>query len=192
MTVCFPAAVAAPSTGLARTRRSLTVPATHCGRVLALWVLTMALTGVGVLVGVLLPGLAPPGTPHPTLYGTGGEAAGIFAPNARVLAAPVILAATRWGTGPITRGLADAIVIVVVLSSPLLVGAALGRHGTQLLAYLPHVPLEWAALSVAAGAWLTARHDRPPARTIAAYTALALAFAAFAAILETLAIPHAA
>jgi len=147
------------------------LPTSHTSRVLALWALTGALTGLGVLLGLLIPALAPAGTPHPTLHGTASEAASIFAHNMRILAAPLILAAARWETGPTTRLLGDAIVAATMIVSPLLVGAAIGDHGLQLLAYLPQLPLEWAALSVAAGAWISARRARLEIPSLVAYAA---------------------
>lgn len=167
------------------------LPTSHTSRVLALWALTGALTGLGVPLGLLIPALAPAGTPHPTLHGTTSEAVSIFAHNMRILAAPLILAAARWGTGRTTRLLGDAIVAATVIVSPLLVGAAIGGHGLQLLTYLPHLPLEWAALSAAAGAWLSARSTRLAASSLVAYAAAAITLAAIAAVVETLAIPHA-
>ncbi|MGH2941629.1 MAG: hypothetical protein ACRDLN_02475 [Solirubrobacteraceae bacterium] len=137
-----------------------------------------------------MPALAPAGTPHPTLHGTAGEATSILAHNLRILAAPLILVAARWATGPITRLLGDAIVAAILIVNPLLVGAAIGEHGPALLAYLPHVPLEWAALSTTAGAWLTGRRARAPARSLVAYAVVALLLAAGAALIETLASPH--
>lgn len=170
-------------------RRRFGLPAADVSVVVQLWALTGALTGLGVLLGLLAPALAPAGTPRPTLHGTLGEAASIWLHNLRILAAPLILAAARWGAGRGTRLLGDAIVTATFLASPLLVGAAIGRHGTQLLAYLPHVPLEWAALSVAAAAWVAARRQRPKIPSLVAYVAAATALAGLAALIETVAIP---
>jgi hypothetical protein len=159
--------------------------------VLALWMLTGALTILGVLLGHTWPAIAAGGTVHPTLHGTVGEASSIFAHNARVLTAPLILATAHWGRGLVTRALGDAIVAATLLVSPLLVGGALGRHGTGLLAYLPHLPLEWAALSIATSAWVTSRRGDTRARTLAAYAAAALLLATTAALVETFTTPHA-
>jgi len=167
------------------------MPTSHAGRAAALWALTGALTAAGVLLGVLVPSSAPAGIPHATLTGTPDEALSIFVHNMRVLAAPLILAAARWGTGRTTRAIGDAVVAATLLANPLLVGAALGRHGTELVPYLPHLPLEWAALSVATGAWLAARRLRLAAHTLVAYAAIATTLAIVAAVLETVAIPHA-
>ena len=164
----------------------------HIRVALALWMLTGALTILGVLLGHTWPALAPGGTAHPTLHGTVGEAASIFTHNARILAAPMILTAARWGRGPVTRALGDAIVAATLLINPLLVGSALGRHGAGLLVYLPHLPLEWAALSITSAAWVTSRHSNTRARTLAAYAAMALLLTATTALVETFTTPHAA
>lgn len=169
----------------------MALPTSPAARVAALWALTGALTGLGVLLGVLVPSSAPGGTPHATLTGTPDEALSIFVHNMRVLAAPLILAAARWGTGRATRLLGDVLVTATLLASPLLVGAALGRHGTELVPYLPHLPLEWGALSVATAAWLAARRQRLRASSLVGYAAIATTLAIIAAILETVAIPHA-
>jgi hypothetical protein len=185
---------AGPAPDLHRSRPTRRVPArplSPIGCVLALWALTGALTGLGILLGLLMPALSPAGAPHPMLRGTAGEAISILSHNLRILAAPLILAAARWAAGPITRLLGDAIVAAIVIVNPLLVGAAIGKHGTGLLAYLPHVPLEWAALSTAAGAWLAARSTRRAGPSLVAYAAAATTLAAIAAVVETLAIPHA-
>jgi hypothetical protein len=188
---CEPDAGSAPDLDRFRpARRFPARPLSSISCVLALWALTGALTGLGVLLGLLMPALAPAGTPHPTLHGTAGEATSILAHNLRILAAPLILVAARWAAGPITRLLGDAIVAAILIVNPLLVGAAIGEHGPGLLAYLPHLPLEWAALSTAAGAWLAARRARASARTLAVYAAVALLLAAAAALIETLASPH--
>lgn len=181
--------------GSSRTRRvrarGRATASTHGRRVLALWMLTGALTALGGLLGLVAPRIAPGGVPQPTLNGTITEAASIFVHNLRVLAGPLILAAARWGHGRTTRAIGDVVVGATVLVSPLLVGATLARHGRSLLAYLPHVPVEWAALSVAAGAWIAARPERLSTRTLAAYVTTTVALAALAAVIETLSIPHA-
>lgn len=166
-------------------------PRGHLTRVGVLWAVTFALTGVGVVIGVAVPVLAPGGTPHATLHGSVEEASGILVHNLRVLAAPVILVAARWSEQRVTCLLGDVIVAAIVVGSPLMVGAALGRHGTDLLRYLPHVPLEWLALSIAAATWLTARvTGRLSARVLAAYATAIVLVAAVAASVETVAVPH--
>jgi len=168
-------------------------PPGHVRCVAAIWMLTIGLTAVGVLLGRLIPALAPGGTPHATLHGTAGEGAGILLHNLRVLAAPVILAGARWAEHRATRLAGDTIVAAIVVCSPITVGAAVGRHGPELVRFLPHVPLEWAALSIAAGVWLTVRrHGRPASLALVAYAIAVLVAAMAAATVETVAVPHAA
>ena len=169
-------------------------PPGHVRCVAAVWMLTVGLTAAGVLLGRLDPALAPGGTPHATLQGSAGEGAGILLHNLRVLAAPVILAGARWAEHPATRLAGDTIVAAIVVCSPLTVGAAIGRHGPELVRFLPHLPLEWAALSIATGAWLTVRRrgGRPASLALVAYAIAVLVAAMAAATVETVAVPHVA
>ena len=168
-------------------------PRGHVRCVAAVWMLTVGLTAAGVLLGRLVPALAPGGTPHATLHGSAGEGAGILLHNLRVLAAPVILAGARWAEHRATRLAGDTIVAAIIVCSPLAVGAAVGRHGSELVRFLPHVPLEWAALSIATGTWLTVRRGgRLAGRALVAYAIAVLVAAMVAATLETVAVPHAA
>jgi hypothetical protein len=168
-------------------------PPGHVRCVAAVWMLTVGLTAAGVLLGRLVPALAPGGTPHATLHGSAGEGAGILLHNLRVLAAPVILAGARWAEHRATRLAGDTIVAAIVVCSPLTVGAAIGRHGPELVRFLPHVPLEWAALSIAAAAWLTVRRGgRLASLALVAYAIAVLVAAMAAAMVETVAVPHVA
>ncbi|MGI9097115.1 MAG: hypothetical protein ACR2H2_01240 [Solirubrobacteraceae bacterium] len=168
-------------------------PRGHIRRVACIWLLTLGLTAAGVVLGLLVPALAPGDTPHATLHGSVGEAAGILLHNLRVLAAPVILAAAHWSEQRATRLVGDVIVAAIVVSSPLVVGVAVGRHGEMLLRFLPHVPLEWAALSIAIATSLTSRTGhRLTGRALAAYGIAVVAAASVAATVETVAVPHVA
>ena len=154
----------------------------------------VALTAVAAAVSAVWPELGPSGQPRPTLHGTPGEVASIFVTNARTLIAPLLLAAGRWHTGRTTRHLGDVIVAALVISNPVMVGLALGRHPIELLAYLPHLPIEDAALAIAASAWIARRvrnRDDPPPASIACYAAVTAAVALLAAFVETHAVPHA-
>jgi len=167
-------------------------PRGHVRCVAAVWMFTVGLTAAGVLLGRLVPALAPGGTPHATLHGSVGEGAGILLHNLRVLAAPVILAGARWAEHRATRLAGDTIVAAIVVCSPLAVGAAVGRHGSELVRFLPHVPFEWAALSLATGAWLTVRRrGRLAGLALVAYAIAVVAAAMAAATVETVAVPHA-
>ena len=151
-----------------------------------------AVTAFGALTGALVPELAPGRTPHRTLHGTLGEAAVIALQNASTLIVALALCAGRWSTHRLTRRLGDVIVTAIVVFNALLVGVALGRYSTQLLAYLPHLPLEDVALSTAAAAWLTHRRGEfgRPRRSVARYAAVTAALTALAALVETYAVPH--
>ncbi|HEV7806757.1 MAG TPA: hypothetical protein VGO80_13110 [Solirubrobacteraceae bacterium] len=154
----------------------------------------VVLTVLGAVASAVWPELGPSRHPRPTLHGTPGEAVSIFVTNARSLIAPLLLSAGRWHTGRATRHIGDAIVAAVVIANPVMVGLALGRHPTELLAYLPHLPLEDAALTIAASAWVVRRlpgADRRPTAHVLRYVALTLAVALLAAVVETYAVPHA-
>lgn len=147
-------------------------------------------TGVGALLAIALPALAPGGPPHPTLHPSLGAADAIFAQNLRVLAAPYLLAAFRFGGTRRSRLAGDLVVAGILGGNALLVGLALGRWQGSLLPYLPQLPLEYLAASVAASAWILARRGSMSWRVLsiqAAVTALLLAGAAAAEVLLT---PH--
>lgn len=151
-----------------------------------------AVTLLAAIASALVPDLGPDRTPRPTLHGTPREAVSIAWHNARSLALPLLLCAGRWHTGRVTGRLGDLLVAAFVLFNALLVGLALGRHPATLPAYLPHIPLEDAAVALAAGAWLARR--RPPASTVvpslARTAALVVVVTIAAAIVETYAVPH--
>lgn len=140
------------------------------------------------------PALAPGGHPHPTLHGTLREARGILAENARLLIVPLLLVAGRWPAGRLTRHLGDLVVALLLVVNAAAIGVALGRFGYPLLAYLPHLPLEDAALASAAGAWLSRRLPHPPAtplRSVSSYAIWTLLLSGAAALVETFLVPHA-
>ena len=153
----------------------------------ALWLLTAG----GALLGLVLPGLAPAGSPHPTLYPNAGAAAGILAQNVRVLAAPYLLALFRFDRTPSTRLTGDLLVAGILATNALRVGLALGRWQIGLLPYLPQLPLEYLAAATAASAWTERRRQPCDLRGLAPkglHTSLLLAAAA---LVEVLATPHA-
>lgn len=77
-------------------------------------------------------------------------------------------------------------------------GASIGRGfaqaGSELFAYLPHLPLEWAALALPAGAWFAfrARPPRERARALVHVAALTGLLVVLAAVVESLTVPVAA
>ena len=153
----------------------------------------VAVTLLGAITSMLVPELGPARAPRPTLRGTPGEAVAIAVTNAQTLLAPLLLSAGRWHTSRVTRRLGDVVVAAIVIANAALIGFALGRHPIALLAYLPHLPLEDAALATAAAAWVTRRAGEragPPPRSVAAYAGLTLALTVLAAFVETYAVPH--
>jgi hypothetical protein len=129
------------------------------------------------------------------LHGTAAEALSIASHNARTLVAPLLLCAGRWHTGRLTRHLGDLLVAALVVANAAVVGAAVGRYPTELPAYLAHMPLEDAAVAIAAGAWFARRLPRRRragvlAPNLARAAALTLVVAIAAAIVETYAVPH--
>ena len=155
----------------------------------------VALTAVAAAVSAVWPQLGPGRQPRPTLHGTPGEVVSIFVTNARTLIAPLLLAAGRWHTGRTTRHVGDVVVAALVISNPVMVGLALGRHSLELLEYLPHLPIEDAALAIAASAWIARRvrsaAESPPPASVARCTAVTAAVALLAAFVETYAVPRA-
>jgi hypothetical protein len=150
-------------------------------------------TLLSAIAAAIAPQLGPATSPHATLRGTPGEAAGILVHNARTLVAPLLLCAGRWHTGRITRHLGDLLAIALVVANAAVVGAAVGRYPTELPAYLPHMPLEDTAVAIAAGAWLA---RRLPGRagalmpSLRRATVVTLVVAIAAALVETYAVPH--
>jgi hypothetical protein len=148
------------------------------------------LTLLASIAGAVDPSLAPSGHPHPTLRGTPGEALSILEHNVRALGAPLILALARWGRGRATRLVGDTIVTAIVVTDTTVVGLALGRFQLALLPYVPQLPLEWTALTLAVCTWAADRRGRRNIRTISRYAAGTIAFTVVAALLETFAVPR--
>jgi hypothetical protein len=150
-------------------------------------------TLLAALAASLVPELGPAAAPHPTLHGSPREAIAIAVTNAQTLVVPLLLAAGRWHTGRVTRHIGDLLVAALVVCNAAIIGLALGRYPTRLPAYLPHLPLEDAALAIAAGAWLARRLPPRPgssAPSVCRTAALTLLVTIAAALVETYAVPH--
>ncbi len=147
-------------------------------------------TLLGGVLAVIDPALAGPVAPHPTLSSRPSEAASILANNALALAAPFGLVALGAGRRALSRRASDLVVAVVIADNTLPVGIALGHWRTALLPYVPQLPLEWAALSSAVGAWLHARDGYADQRELVRLAAVALVLLTAAAGVETWATPH--
>jgi len=125
--------------------------------------------------------------PHPVLAGNLGEVADVLLTNLPALFVPLLLAATLAGQGQAWRLLGDLITAAIMVANAALLGAALGSWGERLLPYLPHLPLELAALTCSSAAWWSRReHPRALWRSAVAVLCLAL----LAALLEVYATPH--
>jgi hypothetical protein len=151
----------------------------------------VALTAVGWLAG--RGGLElTTGVPRDALPAEPGTVLELLAQNTPVAMWPLALVALGWPAIPAIRTLGDLLVVAQLLGHGLLVGAALAAHG-GLWRYLPNLPLEWAAIAVPAGGWLTARArtgavalDR---RALMKAGALTGALLIAAAAVETYAVP---
>jgi protein-S-isoprenylcysteine O-methyltransferase Ste14 len=151
-----------------------------------------SLTLIAAATGAIDRSLVPSTVPHATLTPSIGAWASIVIENARVLALPFGLVAFGIHRGRFSRYLGDAAIAGVLGVNAVRVGLALGRWQGRLLPYLPHVPLEWAAAAIAAGAWLYARthDDQKRGAGLLIQAAITLATLAAAAAVEVLLTPH--
>lgn len=113
----------------------------------------------------------------------------LAAHNLPIAAWPLLLGVAGADRSRTGRSVGDALVLASSAANTLPVGAALGAYGAALLAYVPQLPVEWAALTLGAAAWITERR-RPLSRVerlrwLAAISVSVLA----AAALETMAVP---
>jgi hypothetical protein len=150
-----------------------------------LWIITL----VGAAIGTAVPALTPAGRPHPALDGSLSDFTSIAAVNARILAAPFLMAICRFPAQRCTRRLGDLVIGGVLGANALRVGLALGRWHDRLLPYLPQLPLEWLAAALTAVSWLALRSGVRP-RTALAYLGAVLGLVIAAAAVETIATPH--
>jgi hypothetical protein len=150
----------------------------------------ISLTAAGAVLDTLDPALAGQTLPHPTLTGSVGDAAGILANNARVLAAPFVAITLGFQDSSYGRRAGDALTLLVVGTSALPVGIAIAHWGTSLLPYIPQLPVEWAALATAVSAWLASRHGAVDIASTARRGLATAALLIVAAGLETWCTPH--
>jgi hypothetical protein len=158
-----------------------------------LWALTLAGAGLAALVApapareVLHLTLAGRRAPPASL----GRTLELLAHNLPIAAWPLLLSRLRTHEHAGARALADATVVLCALANALPVAIALGGYGTALLAYVPQLPLEWAALALGYGSWRVQReHPLAPRVRLALLALIGLLMAA-AAVLETVAVPTA-
>jgi hypothetical protein len=157
------------------------------------WVTLAAATALGAAAAIAWPALGPSTRPHATLHPSLGAIASILLNNLRVLAAPFILAAARFGATRTSRLTGDAIVATILASNAAAVGLALGRWRDALIPFIPQLPIEYLAAAVAAAAWLDARRrtSRAGSQIAIASVAATIGLTAAAAAIEVLLTPHA-
>lgn len=160
-----------------------------------IWTATLAAAALVALAGqalalptrhVLGLALTPERNPPPHL----GHILALAAHNTPIAAWPVLLGLTGAAQHPLARRIADGLVLACILVDALPVGAALGAYGTPLIAYVPQLPLEWAAVALGASSWLLQRrHGLTGSARLASLVLIAGALLC-AATLETAAVPH--
>jgi len=163
------------------------------GRVfLGLWGVTFA---GAVLVGLLAReqvreemrlALSAAANPSPSI----GHVLALAAHNLPICAWPLLLGALRLPEGSRWRRVADVLVIGCALANVVPVAAALGGYGLALLAFVPQLPLEWAALAVGYGSWACERKQPLAGRERLALALVLTVLLLAAAVLETYAVPH--
>jgi len=153
----------------------------------AVAVVLVALAGLAALVTALIPALGAsifPVPPHPTFHGRPAEALDVWLTNLAVLSVPILFTGAAGGRPGPWRTAGDLVLVVVASLNALVVGVALGHFGGRLLPYLPHLPIEAAALAVSASTWISGRSQRVglirPFLAVAGLAALGAAVEVFA------------
>ena len=115
----------------------------------------------------------------------------LLAHNAGVVGIPLALSALGWDRSAGLASVGDLLIAASLIANGGIVGWVAAHTGLQLAAYLPHLPFEWAALAIAAGAWLCLRRSAPRDRRVLLLRALGLTASALliAALLEVYAAP---
>ena len=182
-----------PGIGYPRAPSRAEGPRPHLRVAFLCWVTLAAATALGAGAAIAWPTLGPASRPHATVHPSLGAIASILLNNLRVLAAPFILTAARFGATRASRLGGDAIVATILFGNAVVVGLAVGRWRGALIPFLPQLPVEYLAAATAAAAWLDARRHAPArGPQLAAANAVAtIGLAAAAAAIEVLLTPHA-
>lgn len=161
----------------------------------AIWIATL---GFAALIAAGGPGLTrpvrqllearltPSNNPPPNV----GHILTLAAHNIPIAAWPLLLGVIGAEQHHLTRQAADTLLVACLCVNVLQVAAALGAYGTPLLPYIPQLPLEWAGLALGAGSWLVQRDRQLTGRERLVWLALTAVVMLFAAVLETVAVPH--
>jgi hypothetical protein len=91
------------------------------------------------------------------LTGSLDDAAEILVNNLLALATPFVLWLAGFPASRLGRFAGDCLVLAGIAVNTLTVGIELGRWRGELLPYVPQLPLEWTALSLAGSTWLIVR-----------------------------------
>jgi hypothetical protein len=114
----------------------------------------------------------------------------LLAHNLPLAAWPLLLGVLGAHRRRLARQITDTLIAAWLVANVLPVGAALGAYGPRLLAYIPQLPFEWAALALGASAWLMQRREPMTVREGLAMFAVIGGLLLCAAVLETVAVPH--
>ena len=129
------------------------------------------------------------------LAGTGVHAhplaniAVLLAHNLPIAAWPLLLGIAGADRTRAGRAVGDVLVFAGVAANSIPVGAALGAYGSALLAYVPQLPVEWAALALGAAAWIIERRRALSRQERVIWLAAIVVAVLAAATLETMAVP---
>jgi hypothetical protein len=156
------------------------------GRAAVACAVLWALTATGALLAAAGLLELTSGAPRDALPARPGVAVNLAAHNALVALWPAGLVAVGWAAIPVARTAGDILVAGQLAGHGLLVGSAVGTH-PDLWRYLPHLPVEWLALSLPAAAWATARRNEPP--LLIPTGLLTTLLVVGAALVETYAVP---
>jgi hypothetical protein len=152
--------------------------------------MVLGVTALGAIAVVVAPQVAASTPPHSTLTGTLGEAESILLNNLRAIAVPFGLILLGFPARRAGRITGTIVVWAWLAVNCVPVGIALERWQGRLLPYLPHLPLEWAALACSTCAWLVGRDTIGNRRNLIALVLATAGLLTVAACLETWATPH--
>jgi hypothetical protein len=163
------------------------------GWYVTVWASTLATAGLVVITGeqasarrVLALRLspasnAPPGAAH---------VLALAAHNLPITCWPLLLGLTGVQRHRVSRKATDMLVLSCLLVNTLPVGAALAGYGLALIAYVPQLPVEWAALALGYASWPRQRARPMSARERVTWAALLSGLVMLAALLECAGAPH--